>query len=81
MSRHILVIEDNKDLAHLLELHLRDLAYDVDLTFEGDKGLAELAPVHLLMVEGVLELLRSDHVLLQQQLTKSDGHSLSVGKS
>jgi hypothetical protein len=48
---------------------------------EGDKRLAELAPVHLLMVEGVLKLLRSDHVLLQQQLTKSDGHSLSVEKS
>jgi len=41
MSRHILVIEDNKDLAHLLELHLRDLSYEVDLAFDGDEGLAK----------------------------------------
>ncbi len=30
MSRKILVVEDNKDLAQLLDLHLRDLSYDVD---------------------------------------------------
>ena len=41
MPRHILVIEDNKDLARLLEIHLRDLSYDVDLVFEGDRGLAK----------------------------------------
>jgi DNA-binding response OmpR family regulator len=41
MSQRILVVEDNKDLAHLLEMHLRDLSYDVDLTFDGDKGLAK----------------------------------------
>jgi DNA-binding response OmpR family regulator len=38
MSRKILVVEDNKDLARLLELHLRDLTYDVDLVFDGDAG-------------------------------------------
>jgi len=41
MSRRILVIEDNKDLAHLLEIHLRDLSYEVDLAFDGDKGIAK----------------------------------------
>jgi DNA-binding response OmpR family regulator len=40
MSRRILVIEDNKDLAHLLEIHLRDLSYEVDVAFDGDKGIA-----------------------------------------
>ena len=40
MTRKILVVEDNQDLARLLELHLRDLAYDVDLAFDGDKGWA-----------------------------------------
>ena len=39
MSRRILVIEDNRDLAHLLEIHLQDLSYHVDLAFDGDKGL------------------------------------------
>ena len=38
MSRKILVVEDNKDLARLLELHLRDLSYDVDLAFDGNLG-------------------------------------------
>jgi len=43
MSRKILVIEDNKDLARLLELHLRDLNYEVDLTFDGDAGWTQIA--------------------------------------
>ncbi len=42
MSRRILVIEDNKDLASLLELHLRDLSYEVDLAFDGEAGLEKL---------------------------------------
>ena len=42
MPRNILVIEDNKDLARLLEVHLRDLSYDVDLAFDGDSGLSKV---------------------------------------
>ncbi len=38
MPRKILVVEDNKDLARLLELHLGDLSYDVDLAFDGVDG-------------------------------------------
>ena len=34
MPRKILVVDDNKDLARLLELHLGDLSYDVDLAFD-----------------------------------------------
>lgn len=41
MPRRILVVEDNHDLAHLLEIHLRDLSYEVELAFDGDKGLAK----------------------------------------
>ncbi|UCF92526.1 MAG: response regulator transcription factor [Desulfobacterales bacterium] len=41
MSRKILVIEDNKDLAQLLDLHLRDLSYEVDLAFDGHEGFAK----------------------------------------
>jgi len=43
MSRRILVVEDNKDLARLLDLHLRDLSYDVDLAFDGDAGWAQIS--------------------------------------
>jgi DNA-binding response OmpR family regulator len=41
MSKKILIIEDNRDLAHLLENHLRDLAFQVDLSFDGITGLAK----------------------------------------
>lgn len=41
MSKRILIIEDNQDLAHLLESHLRDLAFQVDLSFDGTAGLAK----------------------------------------
>ena len=41
MSKRILIIEDNRDLAHLLESHLRDLAFQVDLSFDGTAGLAK----------------------------------------
>ena len=41
MPRRILVIEDNKDLAHLLEIHLRDLSFEVDLALDGGSGLAK----------------------------------------
>ncbi|CAB1076579.1 Two-component transcriptional response regulator, OmpR family [Olavius algarvensis Delta 1 endosymbiont] len=38
MPHKILVIEDNRDLARLLELHLSDLSYRVDLAFDGVAG-------------------------------------------
>ena len=40
MPKKILIIEDNRDLAHLLESHLRDMAFQVDLSFDGNAGLA-----------------------------------------
>lgn len=39
MSQRILVIEDNEDLAHLLEINLKDLFYEVDVAFDGIAGL------------------------------------------
>jgi DNA-binding response OmpR family regulator len=42
MSRKILVVEDNQDLARLLDLHLSDLSYDVDLAFDGAAGWAQI---------------------------------------
>src|SRR5512143_1951393 len=41
MSKRILIIEDNADLAHLLAVHLRDLTYEVDIAEEGTEGLAK----------------------------------------
>ena len=39
MPQRILVIEDNHDIAHLVELHLRDACFDVDLAADGRSGL------------------------------------------
>ncbi len=39
MAYRTLVIEDNRDIAHLLELHLSDLRHEVHLAFDGPSGL------------------------------------------
>ena len=38
-THNILVVEDSQDLAHLLELHLRDMNCAVDLASDGNTGL------------------------------------------
>ena len=43
MSRKILVVEDNQDLARLLELHLRDHSYEADLAFDGVAGWDQIS--------------------------------------
>jgi DNA-binding response OmpR family regulator len=40
MARKILVIEDDRDIAALVQLHLRDLSYEVDVAEDGAHGLA-----------------------------------------
>jgi DNA-binding response OmpR family regulator len=41
MMRNILVIEDQRDIASLIRLHLQDLSCNVTLRFDGNSGLAE----------------------------------------
>jgi len=41
MSRSVLVIEDQQDLAKLVKRHLQDLACNVKLAYDGTSGLAE----------------------------------------
>jgi DNA-binding response OmpR family regulator len=41
MSKKILIIEDNQDLARLVESHLRDLSFEVNLAFDGPSGVAK----------------------------------------
>lgn len=40
MSQKILIVEDNRDLAQLLELHLKDAFFEVKLAFDGEIGFA-----------------------------------------
>ena len=39
MERAILVIEDDRDIAHLVALHLQDLGWTVDVVHHGHAGL------------------------------------------
>jgi len=41
VQQRILVIEDERDIADLIRLHLRDLDYAVTVATDGDKGLQE----------------------------------------
>jgi DNA-binding response OmpR family regulator len=42
MSRNVLVVEDDKDIARLLDLHLRDEGYSVTVAFDGKTGLTQV---------------------------------------
>jgi DNA-binding response OmpR family regulator len=39
MTRQVLIVEDDQDIARLVELHLRDLNCRVDLAGDGEEGL------------------------------------------
>src|SRR5919198_5147602 len=41
MSRTILVIEDDRDIAHLVALHLQDLGWTVEVVHHGHAGLIQ----------------------------------------
>ena len=56
MPRKILIIEDDKDIAHLVELHLKDEGYEVSRAYDGKAGL-ELAlskPYDLIILDLML---------------------------
>ena len=41
MPRRVLIIEDDKDIAHLVKLHLQDSGYEVNLAFDGNAGIEQ----------------------------------------
>ncbi len=50
-SSKILVVEDDRDISHLVEIHLRDAGYEVHLAFDGSSGLEQsLANKHALVI-------------------------------
>ena len=59
----VLLAEERGDLLVLDEPHL-------------DEVVAELPPVGLLLVQGLLQLLRGDPLLLEEELANADGHEL-----
>jgi DNA-binding response OmpR family regulator len=60
-SRRVLVVEDNRDIAEVVRLHLVDLGCEVDLAFDGSSGLARA------------ETQRHDLVILDLMLPGLDG--------
>ena len=42
MDKRILIVEDDKDLVELLEIHINDLGYKLDKAFDGESGLSKL---------------------------------------
>ena len=46
MAKHILVVEDNADIAELLRLNLSDEGYEVEAVEDGETGLARLRAQH-----------------------------------
>ena len=70
---HLEVVEVDRGNAVLPGQQARDLLVLDEA--EGHERLPELAAAHLLVIESFLKLLRSHHVLLQQQLSEFDWHS------
>jgi DNA-binding response OmpR family regulator len=51
MPRRILIIEDDKDIAKLVDLHLKDAGYEVSLAYDGNAGLEQaLSEPHDLII-------------------------------
>jgi len=61
MGKSILIIEDNRELAQLLELHLQDLSFKVDISLDGVSGVTKA------------EAYRYDLIILDIMLPGLDG--------
>ena len=55
MTKKILIIEDNRDLARLLKSHLQDSAFQADLVFDGIAGMEKIGAGHYDLV--ILDLM------------------------
>jgi len=61
MEEKILIIEDDKDLVELLEIHINDLGYKLEKAYDGESGLANV------------QTHKYDLVILDLMLPKLDG--------
>ena len=59
MTRNVLIVEDEQDLARILKRHLEDLSCTVQLAFTGDTGLklAESRPFDLIILDIMLPVM------------------------
>jgi DNA-binding response OmpR family regulator len=56
MKRKVLIIEDDKDIARLAELHLKDAGYEVSMAYDGNAGLKQAlaGPFDLIILDLML---------------------------
>lgn len=75
MPYRILVIEDNNDIARLVEMHLQDLSYQVELAADGDTGLerAMQGQYHLIILDIMLP--GTDGLEICRRLRGSSNHT------
>jgi DNA-binding response OmpR family regulator len=75
MSRRILVVEDDRDIAYLLDLHLRDLCDEVVQAFDGQAGLAvaQAQPFSLIILD--LGLPGMDGLELCRKLRRQESYT------
>ena len=76
-GRRVLVVEDDRDIAHLLALHLRDLSYEVDVVGNGVDGFERARSARYDLVILDLMLPRMDGLELCRRL-RGEGHATLV---
>jgi DNA-binding response OmpR family regulator len=56
MDKRVLIIEDDKDITDLVEIHLGDLGYSLDKAYDGESGLlkAQTKPYDLVLLDLML---------------------------
>ena len=72
MPRKVLVIEDNRDIAHLIALHLSDLDIAVDQAYRGDDGLLKAINDHYDLIILDLMLPGMDGIEICRQLRSKE---------
>jgi DNA-binding response OmpR family regulator len=68
----VLVIEDDRDLAHLLELHLADIGLAADCAYNGDVGLQKATEGAYVLVVLDLMLPGTDGITICRRLRRRD---------
>ncbi len=74
-AKNILIVEDNRDLAELLRLHLQTQGYEVDVAFDGVTGLKKVTSTMYSLVILDLMLPGMDGITLCQRLRESNAIS------
>ena len=78
MSRQILVVEDNADMAHLIALHLRDAHFEVETARDGETGLERALSGRFDLVVLDLMLPKLDGLELCRRLREAGNNTLVI---